>query len=79
MLINDMEARKQPSSTPATSGGVTRAINTQPVRLFLANYANSDELVRAMGSVWMYGLYSESRMDYRRGIPYSLLSVTDQL
>ena len=41
MLVYDRGAIKELASTPANSGGITQAINTETTRKFLANYVMS--------------------------------------
>ena len=66
MLVYDIIALKHLATQSATSLEVIPGIKTQPIKLFLANYANF-EIVRVMNSVYMYDLYSESRMDHIKG------------
>ena len=64
MLFFFNGAIKEPASTPVTSGGVTLPMITQPIRIFLENYANV--YVSSQGHwlcVHVWTLLSTSRMD----------------
>ena len=65
MLVYNNWAIKQPASTPATSGGITHASNTEPIREFLEKYINVFVSSQGHGlCVHVWTLVSESRMDY---------------
>ena len=64
MLGYDRGAIKQQASTLATSGGITQAIYTEPIKEILANYANLYVTSQSHGlCVHVWTLLSESRMD----------------
>ena len=54
----------EPASTPATSGGITQAINTELIRKYLTSYANVSVTSQGHGlCVCVWTLLSESGMD----------------
>ena len=65
MLVYGRRAIKQPTSTTATSEGITQAINTQPIRKFCGNHANAYVISQGHGlCVHVHTLPGESRMGY---------------